>query len=610
MTLFDIINRGFFPKELPPPFTTDILAKHVTTILSKWSLEFKNNTTISSLGAVVPPFPGESKKKLEQRKKLYRDTFISKYSSSKGCTFSISKGKLSRRFLQIPNPKHFILLSDKIVSRWGDFEKVFALSHYSESYPIAETSSKKRSVSTYSKSVSDFHNRLLSTSIEKKIEVKVDISKFYPTIYTHTIAWALLGKEKAKSYFNQKSDLDSLIAAGDLDAALYKNAEDIDNALRSCQERQSIGIPIGPDTSHVIAEAVACRIDSMLQAKFGGLGLKACRYYDDYYLYVSTKDEADTVLKGLQLILSDFQLEINESKIKIREFPFSFEDEFTTTLFLFDFKKTNQANSLKHYFSVIWGFAEKNPKRTDWIFKYSLRIFEFGTVKISKETWRLFENLLLKTVQIDPSILDIVTRILLTYTSYVDYKSKDKWRSLINIIIKEHSQVNHNFEVSWALWLAKSFNLEIEESCANLVINTKDCIANLILLDLLNTTSLVQGNANINQLEIELKDDVLFSSNWLLAYEAVKKGWLVPADSNLLNSNLFFKIIQDLDVEFYDSKKQLIPYNFVEKVDEITSLPTSYDGNVNVSDATSKPSEVKKKAIFKFIETIPSGLDF
>ncbi len=27
--------------------------------------------------------------------------------------------------------------------------------------------------------------------------------------------------------------------------------------------------------------------------------MKACRFYDDYYIYVSSKDEADKVLKGL-----------------------------------------------------------------------------------------------------------------------------------------------------------------------------------------------------------------------------------------------------------------------------------------------------------------------
>ncbi len=580
MILSDIIKRGYFPKELPPPFNTILLANHIGAILPNWRTVVENNTDMSSVAFVLTQIAGELDADFKRRKKLHRESFISKYNSSKGCVFSISKGKLSRRFLQIPNPMHFALLSEKIVAKWGDFENVFALSLYSKSYPVPDTSPTKRSVSTFSKSVADFRTNRLQTSFGKIIEVSVDISKFYPTIYTHSIAWALLGKDKAKVYFKQKDNLQTLIAAGDADAALYKSAEEIDTAIRSCQERQSIGIPIGPDTSHILAELVACRIDSILKAKFDSIGLKACRYYDDYYLYVSTRDEADKVLKGLQLILTDFQLEINESKVTIKEFPFAFEDEFTTTLLQFEFKKTNLVNSLKHYFSLIWGFVEKNSKRPDWVFKYSLRIFEFRTINIPRNSWKLFEDLLFKTALIEPSVLDIVARILLTYNSYLDAISKSKLKNLINSIINDHCPLNHNFEVAWALWIAKTFNIEIDENSANKIIDTKDSIANLILLDLINTTGLVQGHPHINILATELKDDILFSESWLLAYESVKKGWLAPANPNLLNENLFFKLLQDLDIEFYNPTSQLTPH-IANRQSSIVIPPTNRQPDIN-----------------------------
>lgn len=389
------------------------------------------------------------------------------------------------------------------------------------------------------------------------IELRVDISKFYPTIYTHSIAWALLGKEKAKQYFKEKDNLDRLISAGDAEAALYKHAESIDIAIRACQDRQSIGIPIGPDTSHIIAELVACRLDALLKVRFSGIELKACRYYDDYYLYVSSKDQADKVLKGLQLILSDFQLEINEGKIKIREFPFAFEDEFTTSLHSFDFKKTNQSNSIKHYFSLIWAFAERNPKRTDWIFKYALRIFEYSTVVIQKGSWKVFEDLLVKTALIEPAILDILTRTFLTYNLYLDPNSKDKLKKLVSVIIRENCPVRHNFEIAWALWIAKTFEIELEEQSANDIIAMKDGISNLVLLDLIKNTTLVKGHPRTADIEAELKDNVLMTENWLLAYEGVKKGWLNPAEAHLLDNNLFFKHLQEKNIEFYKPAKQL-----------------------------------------------------
>ncbi|MFH4157985.1 reverse transcriptase domain-containing protein [Acinetobacter bereziniae] len=560
MDLKDLVGRGYFPKELPPPFNTRDLALEISIILSDWVMIFENNTQINSPTFVLTQNTTESNKNFKIRKKEHKANFISKYNSSKGTFFSISKGKLSRRFLQIPNPKHFSQLAEKIVSRWSDYETLFQLSKYSQSYPVLETDPRKRSVLTFSKNVSEFRNSLLNTSIDKLIEVRVDISKFYPTIYTHSIAWGLLGKEKAKNYFIQKDNIEVLINSGDTDAELYKYAESVDTALRACQEKQSIGIPIGPDTSHILSEAIACRIDDIIDTRFNSINLKACRYYDDYYLYVSSKDEADKVLKGLQLILSEFQLEINEAKVKIHEFPFGFEDEFTQAIHSFDFEKSKQLNNIKYYFSMLWKFAEESPNKTDWIFKYALRVFEFSSIVIENENWKVFENLLIKTALVEPAILDILTRIFLTYENYLNSDSKLKLKKLVNATIKEHCSVHHNFEIAWALWISKTFDIEIEEESANQIIKTKDSISNLILLDLINNTNLIQGTPTLSLLEAELKDNILMTEYWLLAYEGVKKGWLTPPETNLLDNNLFFKILKDKNIEFYDPTKQLQIY--------------------------------------------------
>ena len=595
MTLEDLVGRGYFPKELPPAFRTIELANSIASILSDWNTIFNNNTALSNIALTLTKLPEESKGDFKNRQKKYRADFIAKYSTSKACVYSISKGKYSRRFLQIPNPKHFSFLSEKICNWWSEYESIYYLSDYSQSYPVPESSIDKRSVRTFSHSLSEFRNTLLKTSIDKMIEIKVDISKFYPTIYTHSITWAFLGRDKAKYYFSKKENLDDLIAGGDTDAELYKYADSVDIAIRACQERQSIGIPIGPDTSHIIAELIACRIDKNLKDSFGSINLKVCRYYDDYYIYVSSKDEADKVLKKLQIILSDFQLEANESKIKIREFPFPQEDEFTTSLHSFDFKKTNQSNSIKHYFSLIWDFAEKNKSKTDWIFKYTLSRFEYASPLIEKNSWKLLEDLLIKTALVEPAILDKIVRIFLSYKGYVDSDSKIKLKMLISSVIRNHSPLRHNFELSWSLWIAKTFEVEIDEQLANSIIETRDSISILILLDLINNTALVKGSPNIAELESELKNDMLFTENWLWAYEGVKKGWLTPIEVGLLDNNLFFKLLKDQNVEFYETSKQLKTYISLDK--KSVSPESS-----NIQEKTSSEQEENKGSIIEHID--------
>jgi len=551
------IEKGYLPKELPPPFYTSKLAEKLADVKSRWEAFETDETKRLNVNGIR-----ESKGDWNRRK----DIFYSKYGSSKCCDFSISKGKLSRRVLKMPNPKHFIPVVGLICNKWGELNNVYALSEYSTSFPVEESSTNKRAVKTKSSSVQALRDTVIETSINKLIQVKLDISKFYPTIYTHIVSWSLLGKRVAKNYFKKsRSEIDALILAADSNAILYKYADKLDTAIRACQDRQSIGIPIGPDTSHVIAELIACRIDDEFKKKFDSIAVEAVRYYDDYYIYVNTKDEADLVIKGLQKILNDFQLEINDKKVDIEEFPFSFENAWVTDLHRFEFKKTNQSNSLKHYFSIIWGIGERNSSRTDWIFKYALRTFEFGTIIINKESWKIFESLLIKTALIQPAVLDIVTRILITYEMYIDADSKQKLKDLIEHVISMHSPINHNFETAWALWLAKSFKITIKEDIANQIIETNDCASILILLCLSRVENLVEGSPNFSLIETELKDDVLFSETWLLAYEAIKKGWLVPSDANLISENGFFQILSDLDIEFFDCSRQLKVYKKIDK---------------------------------------------
>ncbi|AXT59272.1 hypothetical protein D1816_02545 [Aquimarina sp. AD10] len=297
--------------------------------------------------------------------------------------------------------------------------------------------------------------------------------------------------------------------------------------------------------------------------------------------------------------MNKYQLELNDKKIEIDQYPIPFENDWVTDLNRFEFKSTNLSNSIKHYFSLIWEIGQRNKSRTDWIFKYSLRLFEFGTVMIPNKSWRLFENLLLKTSLIQPAILDITTRILITYKSYVDSTSKSKIKDLIESVILNHSQINHNFEVTWALWLAKSFEIRIEERIANVVIETKDPAAILILLCIDKEHKLVNGTPDYSSITSELIDNVLFSEYWILAYEAVRKNWLTPPNPNLIAENKFFSILDSLNVEYFDCSRQLKVYKNIELIEENLDVSGSI-----VNKTTEELTEEQKQELYNDAETI------
>ena len=85
-------------------------------------------------------------------------------------------------------------------------------------------------------------------------------------IYTHSIPWAIHGKSTAKA---------------NLGHALYGNL--IDACVRNSQDQQTLGIPIGPRSSDLIAETIGAALDRELQERLGSL--RGTRYIDDFHLY-------------------------------------------------------------------------------------------------------------------------------------------------------------------------------------------------------------------------------------------------------------------------------------------------------------------------------------
>lgn len=562
-----VIGKGYFPKELPPPFNTKKLATKLSDVKEKWD-------TLRG-----------------------QDNFHESHKWRSKCSkYSISKGKLSRRVLGIPNPKHFIPLVELICENWDHINKVFNLSDFSISYPIKDYDQNKRAVKTKSPSVPSSREVRLSRSINKLVQARADISKFYPTIYSHSVTWSLLGKSVAKHlYKKKKKEIKKLIEQKDPDAKLYQLADNLDDAVRSCQDGQSVGLPIGPDTSHVLAELVACRIDDELKKELlaSNIEVEAVRYYDDYFFYVNSKDEAGLVLKKLQMILNDFQLEINDKKVEVLEFPFAFEDDWVTNLHRFEFNEQYFSQSIRHYFSLLWGISKNNASKTDWILKYALRIFERRIVEVQQDSWTLFEDLLIKTTLIEPSVLNITTRILLTYQDYVNDVSKSKLKELIKSIIKKHAPLKHSFEVSWALWLAKSFCINIEKDEGNLIIGSKDSVSILMLLYLISEETLVAKEVNLDELKKELDSEALYSEEWLLTYEAAKKGWL-NFKSSFIPENTFFKVLEELDIDFFDPNRQLEVYERPEH----TSPNDSEIGVYDTPSEKEQKTDKKKKGFF------------
>ena len=540
MKLEPLLRKGYFPKELPPPFTTKYFAKNFNEIKKSW------NDIKSELNRTNP--------------KIYSEKYKGKYKSSKCVIYSIPKRNFSRRNVEIPNPFHHSKLCETICDRWNEIDSFYKKSVISLSKPIINKKSGRAAIPLMK--FDAFKQECLIDSFDKMYELKTDISWFYPTIYTHTIPWALHGKNNAK---NDSSD------------NLFGNI--LDRNIRNCKHGQTTGIPIGPDTSLIIAEIVSCGIDELLQVKLRSLGLsfKGFRYYDDVYFYFSNREEAEIGLKTLQRILIDFQLSINEEKTDIKKFLSTFDKIWVMQINLFEFRENikkeeterakEQETDIERYFKLVFYLANKYP--ADAVLGYAIK--RFKSVPIMDNNWKLFESLILKAALLNPILLKEIVPLLVTYNRLVDEK---KIGNVVEEILKIHAPMGHSYEISWALWLAKTFNITIEKSTAEDIFQSYDVIPILMALDLKNM-NLIDSSLDLSTIIENITEDSLFEEKWILTYESIIHEWLPPINPNPLETNEYFKILKDNNIKFYDEsiKANPLAVKGLEEKSQVEVLP-------------------------------------
>ena len=514
MTEKELLENGYFAKELPPPFQTKIFADKLTSIKADWKV-------ITTAKDKAP--------------KPDREIFKEKFWESKWVVHSIPKVGFSRRILGIPNPFHKSILAKSIADRWTEIETIFNKSTITNSKPVQDATGNRalKSINTFG----EFKKQCLINSYDKLFEVKTDVSRYYGTIYTHIIPWIIHTKTVAKSKRKDTTLLGNLL----------------DKNLREGNSGQTLGIPIGPDTSLVIAEIIGCTLDEMVQKKFK-TSIKGFRYIDDYYVYCENQADAEKVIKFIQSIFTEYQLDINEEKTKISKSPFPFETDWSIELGTFTFRKhpQSQQTDIERFVSLAFKNAKNNPK--DSVLNFAISILK--NIPLFDESWKLYQSLILKIALTEPVTLPIVSQILVSHRPKVE---KLKVKSVVENIIKEHTLKGHHFEVTWALWLCKEFEIKLPNTIADLVFNSNDVVSILIALDL-RKNGFINSTVSTSHIEVDLTTESLMDEKWLLTYEAITQGWVSSPKIKTIKDNEYFDVLHKHKVQFYDKSKTVTPF--------------------------------------------------
>lgn len=502
MSLKDLLERGYFPKEIPsPPFTTKIFANAVTSPTASLPSDFADGAKSSHKNLPVAK--------------------IGRYSHA--------RGGLLRRNLGICNPLHYYLLAKEITDNWPLILPFISGSSIAATSP--EFKDKGRAIDGHH---SHSARAMLAQKnrIGRRFTLETDISRFYNSIYTHSIPWALHTKPVAK--FNQSRTL------------LGNN---LDYLIRMGQDRQTVGIPIGPDTSLVLAEMLMQQCDSKLSSQIPSL--KGHRFIDDYELSFYTRTEAEEAFHILEHVLRDYELALNPKKTHVVELPIPFETPWAGELRSLSIRTSvsGQAADMEALINKAFQLHKIFPDEP--VLSYA--IAKLRVIPLHQENWRLFQRLLLLCITPEPATFPYAIDLIIKWVNTGYPPLTIELHEIVNSIIETHSPLAHSSEVSHALWACIALNLQINPKAASALSKSDDSIVALMALHC-ESKGLLSSALDKSMWQVHMTPNGLYDEHWLLSYEANIKGWLptvgggdhVAADPN-------FGFLKNAGVYFYDT---------------------------------------------------------
>lgn len=239
------------------------------------------------------------------------------------CKISFPKTDLTEREFAVLHPYHYHDIVWELYQNWDDI-----LAHlfndenkiYSYSFPIPPNNNEDghkplRSGRMIYEFLELAEKNLVAEAHRFGYILKLDITNFYPSIYTHTICWAWEGRDKSDGRKTCGSNPSETLFGNRLDK-LFHYAND----------KRTVGLPIGPAVSDLIAEIllserdlkVSLQLDADEAIKGNYL---ATRFKDDYSILCSTEVVAKKIVRILINTLKEFNYVVHEGKTKITKLP-------------------------------------------------------------------------------------------------------------------------------------------------------------------------------------------------------------------------------------------------------------------------------------------------
>lgn len=423
------------------------------------------------------------------------------------------------RSFGIPNPMAYQRLCACLKDHWDEIKDHFNIQTLHNNHKISRIHIRKHKKTdmlfkmNYNNWETD-DSPVPNILIGKKYMVSADISTCFPSMYTHAIGWAIVGKENAK---NNRSD------------AFWYN--ELDRDCRALKFGETHGFIIGPHTSNLLSEIILTVVDYHLSNQ----GWEYIRNIDDYTCYVETYEKAQQFLTKLTAELRCFDLPLNYKKTKIEELPVATTKHWVRQLNSFDFTtsygKVNY-KKVQSYLDMAVGLMEENGKNAA-ILNYAIKVLSRQTLTYNAKQYCT------KTILHFAAIYQYLIPLLDEYV-FIPYEvSQENIQSFVDTIFSSNSNINNYEAMIYAIFFSLKYNFDIKDLDIDYVIAKDSCLLKCFCLlyyrKRKDTLALEKLKSHAEKLANES-----FDQNWLFVYEALPKEKLSGAWKSMKKQNISF----------------------------------------------------------------------
>lgn len=413
----------------------------------------------------------------------------------------------------IPAPFAYERLCFFIKKNWDQLLEHFHSMTSGDSYKISRIHIRKlhNTESIFSMAYKTTFDRAKSPvgkiKIGKRYKVTADISQCFPSIYSHSIPWALVSEAVAKREKNKKTWFNKF-----------------DKEISANKYGETDGLLIGPYASNLIAEIVLVCIDKKLGKKY-----EFIRSIDDYECYVKTREEAESFIVDLACALKEFNLNINRKKTRIIELPTVSDGDWTRKL----------RNYVAHINMSKWGIGQISAymdvvnelhlrENDSAVLFYALK--QVSKIDLTEDARVFYINQIFQLTVLRPYLFTKIDDFLFNPFNVTIAEIK----SISDIMYKDGLK-NHNYEaVAFALFYAIKYLFKLDKYDAQSICKTNDVVA--IVLGNYYAVAMelpqdVYQERTKKILAAKENDYATLFANWLHCYEFSSKRQLSKVEN-------------------------------------------------------------------------------